>query len=277
MKNNIICFNSQSSSYGGGSGVWVNNNLGTAPKIIENNTIANNSATGSGVAGIYLYSGTLIVRNNIIWNNSSPLNNQIGGSVTATYNNVQGGYSGAGNINVNPLWADTNFILSNGSPCIDKGDSSIIYNDPPDPGNPSNAKFPAKGTLRNDMGAYGGAGSSLLSPNAVIGIEKLNQIIPDGFNLHQNYPNPFNPTTKIKFDIPVRTVIARSGATWQSLKVSLKIFDVIGREIATLIKEELKAGTYEITFNAGILPSGVYFYKLQAGDYSETKKMILLK
>jgi photosystem II stability/assembly factor-like uncharacterized protein len=107
--------------------------------------------------------------------------------------------------------------------------------------------------------------------------ENNNNNNPSGFNLYQNYPNPFNPVTKIKFDIPGRSVIARSGATKQSQFVSLKIFDIIGREITTLVNSELSSGTYEYSFDASKLPSGIYFYQLRAGDLIQTKKMTLLK
>jgi photosystem II stability/assembly factor-like uncharacterized protein len=85
------------------------------------------------------------------------------------------------------------------------------------------------------------------------------------FLLEQNYPNPFNPTTTISYTIPVNGT------------VTLKVFDIIGKEIVTLVNEEKHTGEYEIEFNAIDLPSGIYFYKLQAGQLLETKKMILLK
>jgi len=88
---------------------------------------------------------------------------------------------------------------------------------------------------------------------------------PTEFVLNQNYPNPFNPTTTISFSIP------SSGFT------SLKVYDILGNEVATLLNEEKPAGSYEINFNASSLSSGTYFYKLQAGSFLETKKMILLK
>jgi len=87
----------------------------------------------------------------------------------------------------------------------------------------------------------------------------------DKFNLEQNYPNPFNPSTKISWQSPV-----------SSLQV-LKVFDVLGKEIKTLVDEEKEAGYHSVDFNASELPSGVYFYKLSAGKYVETKKMILLR
>ncbi|MCY7363020.1 MAG: hypothetical protein LH629_13295 [Ignavibacteria bacterium] len=73
-----------------------------------------------------------------------------------TYCNIQGGFSGAGNINVDPSFDSNNYYIKSSSLCVDKGDSSVIYNDPSDPVNPSLAKFPSKGGLRNDISAYGG-------------------------------------------------------------------------------------------------------------------------
>jgi hypothetical protein len=109
--------------------------------------------------------------------------------------------------------------------------------------------------------------------NNVVGVdEDTPKITPSEFALYQNYPNPFNPTTKIKF------VIAKSTF------VSLKVYDVLGKEDVTLVNEERPAGSYEVEMNAKGLPSGIYFYRLQvypanggAGGFVETKKMILMK
>ena len=89
--------------------------------------------------------------------------------------------------------------------------------------------------------------------------------VPDQFGLHQNYPNPFNPTTVIAYELP------KEGS------VSLKVFDVLGREIRTLEMGRQTAGLHSVNFNAEELPSGVYFYRLQAGSFGETKKMVILK
>ncbi len=107
--------------------------------------------------------------------------------------------------------------------------------------------------------------------DGTVGINNLNYI--SNFILHQNYPNPFNPATTIKYTIPEND----GGAP---LDVKLAVYDVLGREITTLINEKQRAGSYEATFNAGSrdgLPSGIYFYKLTAGNFSQTKKMILMK
>ena len=89
--------------------------------------------------------------------------------------------------------------------------------------------------------------------------------VPDRFSLSQNYPNPFNPSTKIKFDIK------------ETGFVKLKVFDVLGMEVETLVNEKLSAGSYETTFDGSKLSSGVYFYKIDAGDHTDVRKMTLVK
>jgi hypothetical protein len=100
--------------------------------------------------------------------------------------------------------------------------------------------------------------------------EKTGNNMPEEFSLSQNFPNPFNPTTKIKFEIPGQT---RN----DNALVTLKVYDILGNEVANLINEEKPAGEYEVEFNATGLPSGIYFYQLIAGSYNKTKKMIYLK
>ncbi len=96
--------------------------------------------------------------------------------------------------------------------------------------------------------------------------------VPFKYTLFQNYPNPFNPVTKIKFEIP-----ENGKSKIENGIVSLKIYDLLGKEIETLVNESLMPGTYEAEFDGSSLPSGVYFYSLTSGDFSETKKMVLLK
>ncbi|MEK9135496.1 MAG: T9SS type A sorting domain-containing protein [Bacteroidota bacterium] len=109
------------------------------------------------------------------------------------------------------------------------------------------------------------------------GVNPISSGIPGGFALHQNYPNPFNPKTEIVYRVPSREFI------------ELRVFDVLGREVATLVNEEKPAGTYEVAFDARLpygnskagqashLSSGVYFYRLRTGDFVETKKLVLLR
>jgi len=96
-------------------------------------------------------------------------------------------------------------------------------------------------------------------------IVESGKIIPREFDLSQNYPNPFNPETKLSYQLPITG------------KVSLKVFDIIGREVATLVDEVKEAGTYDVSFNGNGLASGAYFYRIQSGNFVKIKKMILLK
>ena len=100
---------------------------------------------------------------------------------------------------------------------------------------------------------------------------------PTVFNLYQNYPNPFNPTTKIKYSIPIVVMHSPAGSQCSDASVQLKIYDILGREMATLVNKEQQPGEYEVEFNASNFSSGIYFYRLTAGSYISTKKMILLK
>jgi hypothetical protein len=104
---------------------------------------------------------------------------------------------------------------------------------------------------------------------SIVGLQPVSLEVLSEFSLFQNYPNPFNPTTKIKFSIP-----PSKGARGMTLLI---IYDILGREIATLVNEQLKPGTYEVEWDGSNYTSGVYFYKLITQDYSETKKMVLVK
>src|SRR5690606_9252236 len=99
----------------------------------------------------------------------------------------------------------------------------------------------------------------------ITGSETISSIIPDKYELYQNYPNPFNPVTKIQYDIPKQGI------------VTIKIFDVLGRETATLVNELQNPGRYSINWNAASLGSGVYFYKIETEGFSQVRRMVLIK
>jgi len=103
----------------------------------------------------------------------------------------------------------------------------------------------------------------LVRIDTTVGIKDFS--VPTEFILNQNYPNPFNPSTTIKYQIPELNFVA------------IKVYDVLGNEIATLVSEEKPMGSYEVEFDANRLTSGVYFCQLKAGDFVSTKKMILTK
>jgi hypothetical protein len=103
-----------------------------------------------------------------------------------------------------------------------------------------------------------------------VGLKQIGTEIPKEFSLYNNFPNPFNPITKINFNIP--SLIRRGAGV-----VLLKIYDILGREVTTLVNEKLNPGKYEAEFDGSNYASGVYYYKLETEYYTKTKKMVLLK
>ncbi|MGB5528680.1 MAG: T9SS type A sorting domain-containing protein, partial [Ignavibacteriaceae bacterium] len=248
----------------------LNDNHSNSSKIMldatfENNTIVNNSATVSG-GGILVLTSVPELMNCIVWGNTAPADPQISGTADVQYSDIEGGYTGTGNVDLDPQFIASNvyFALSGTSPCIDAGHSDPMYNDVEDPNNPGNPWWPAQGTLANDMGHCGGSASLWQYWDWPMPVESSSLSVSE-FALMYNYPNPFNPSTTIKYEIKELT------------DVELKVFDILGKEIITLVNEEKTAGSYEIVFDATSFPSGVYFYQLRAGSFVETKKMVLLR
>lgn len=151
--------------------------------------------------------------------------------------------------------ANGDYRLRVGSPCIDVGiqDTMIVYNNGQD-----TLFIPPLDYLGSapDMGAYE------FDPSTGL-IEKAN--IQLKYSLKQNYPNPFNPLTKIKYSLP------------KAEKVKIEVFNTLGQKIETLLNKRIPAGNYEIEFNAQNLPSGVYMYRIKAGEFHDVKKMMLLR
>ena len=150
------------------------------------------------------------------------------------------------NIYVDPQFVDPgagNFYLQSTSLCIDAGDPAT----PPDP----NGTPP-------DIGAF------YYDP---MGVEEevVDRIVPTAFRLYSNYPNPFNPSTTISFELP------------SASPVQLAVYDIMGHRVATLLNEWRDIGTHRVSFDASQLASGIYFYKMQTGEFSAVKKMVLLK
>ena len=348
--NNIIT-NNTGGTWGGG--VYTGGEIDNAA-IFINNTICNDSATQGGA--IYIGRDAAnpshpIIINSIMWNNSSSIYVNTGSSVTVAYSDVEGGYTGVGNINANPLFSDdTLFNLSDWSPCIGAGIDSIeiggiwyycpLYDydgfprltqpgSMPDIGaceNPLDHPLPVelisftatsngkevilnwstatelnnlgfeiqrstKGEEFFSLGFIDGHGTTTEQQNYSYADRnlddgkyyyRLKQVDYDGsyeysdvvevewraFNsylLEQNYPNPFNPTTTIGFGLQNKS------------NVKITILNTIGEEVAVVLNEEVESGYHTVEFNAATLPSGVYFYQLKAGDFAETKKMLLLK
>jgi len=279
VTNNIIINNQSYGGEGEGGGIkcWINDK-----SIIINNTIAYNSATHGGGICCNQNSDPILI-NNIIWGNTATYGNQVnlleatsdpdfffcdiqGGKESFGGNGSGNNYTGLyeNNIDSDPLFVNVtfdDFHLSDNSPCIGAGIDSIeivgvwysvpqfcIYGNP----RPSPAgSMPDIGACENLLGVP-------------VGVEE-EITLPTEFTLEQNYPNPYNPKTSIQYAVSSRQF------------VSLKVYDILGNEIETLVNEEKPADTYEVTWYAEQPPSGVYFYQLRAGNFVETKKMLFLK
>lgn len=118
--------------------------------------------------------------------------------------------------------------------------------------------------LAGDVGILQGWGLRF-NNQTMVGVEPVNNNVPEKFTLYQNYPNPFNPNTTINFDLAKNT------------NAKIILFDILGREVITLVDEYMKAGSYKYEFDGSSIASGVYFYKIIAGDFIDTKKMTLVK
>ena len=279
ITNNIISHNKYYWS-GGGIGLIAASPIITNCTIADNFTEEPSNYGGGGIRCSFGSNPTLI--NCILWNNTQDevVFLELGdpNSITISYTDIEGGYYSIvtngngtinwleGNIDTNPLFVDPSnedYHLTEGSPCIDAGNPNALYNDPEDPNNPGYASYPAMGTIINDMGAYGG-------PNAIgwpaVGIDDDILIHNPEVFLHQNYPNPFNPETTIRFS-----------TTESTENTEILIFNVKGQKVKTLLNEKLPAGEHSKVWNAENQASGIYFYKLKAGEFEEIKKMLLLK
>jgi hypothetical protein len=126
-------------------------------------------------------------------------------------------------------------------------------------------------TVNNNNGIInGGFFAEGVEFNSLTDVRKENEVQPGKFQLYQNYPNPFNPTTKIKYSVPSAERLA-------SISLQIKVYDVLGNDIATLINEKKSPGIYEVEFDATGFSSGVYFYTLSTQFHSQTKKMLIIK
>jgi len=268
IRNNLIAFNTGSSQYYGGSGIWSYNVHGTDERLIENNTIVNNEAT-TGTGGVLAYSCTLILRNNIIWGNKPAAKQTYdaeGGTMRATYCDIQNGLSGKGNIDADPLMGADTFQVSGLSPCIDRGDSTLIYLDPETPGHTGFAKYPSLGTLRNDMGAYGGPGSGItgyLRSGVPSGIPAaFNQ---DFLQLFPSFPNPASSYTTIGFMMVYGE------------PVELRVTDLSGKTVSDYQFRGITPGFHQIILDVSGLRNGNYLYCLETPEKRIVRQMMIVR
>jgi len=257
---NCIISDNIAEGYGGGLNFWYSSQL-----MINNSVYRNTAGYGGGLC--YANGSTPTIRNTIFWADTALIESHeiyttdsLG--VDIAYSNIYGGgWSGEGNISIDPFFRDPDngdfHLMSTAcgdsvdSPCIDAGDPNIL-----------DSLLDCDwglGGIRSDMGAYGG-GDSLITA-----IWDNIPALPEEFMLLQNYPNPFNAQTTIRFVIS------------KTQRVELTVYDLLGRQVETLFDDYMRAGAHAVTYDASRLSSGVYFVRLESGESSKSIKMILIK
>jgi parallel beta-helix repeat protein len=256
IESNIITGNVASRD---GGGIYC---YSISAPVIRGNVLYGNSSNSGGAGS---FSGVnLRCYNNIIWANMAQNSQQLfifGGNSEVTYNDIEGGWDGLGNIDVIPAFrnpGDGDFHLmavqcgdNQNSPCIDTGNPFYV-----------DSLLDCSwglGLSACDMGAYGG-GDTLRD-----GIDNLPDMQPVKFILFKNYPNPFNPSTTIKYYLP------NSGNT------HITIYNITGQKIATLVDKNEIAGEHSILWNSTGLSSGLYFARMESSGQSQTIKLMLLR
>jgi len=246
-----------------------------------NNSVAHNEFMSSNGYHIFNHNSYLQIRNSIIVGESRLISNFTGAATIAEYSNISNGYSGGGNIDVDPMFETPSegigidfdglgavWYLSEESPCVDTGNPDDTYNDPEDPYNPGFAKFPARGTIRNDMGTYGGSGTSFW-----VSVDEETIIPhPETDNRIVVYPNPFNPSVSISLD----NIEYSKGNP-----VTLKVYNTKGQIVRTLLNNVMTEQTIFVwnghDENNRLLPSGIYFIGFVSGNVNSNQKVLLLK
>ena len=272
-KNNVAALGG--SAFSTVTGLPNNHNFNVsnvASPLMINNTISRNYATNSGGA-IYNQNTQSVVINSILWGNFTVRGSEIdviSGSVSVRHSNIQGGWTGDGNIDVDPFFADrVDFQLSDSSHCLGAGIDSIeiggIWYVAPATDYGGNLRPSPTGSMP-DMGAWESPFDSTLVGIPQPGFENN----PKTFSLAQNYPNPFNPATQIRYVLPYLS------------NIKLTVYNLLGQTVATLVNSKQSAGRYTILWDgkndSGVQqPSGIYFYRLKTGGFSDTKKMMLLR
>jgi hypothetical protein len=242
-----------------GGGVFLSTNNGTY-WIAVNSGLADTNVNALAVSGTNLFAGThdgvfLSTNNGTNWTAVSS------GLTTTFINSIAVSPDGTGdtNIFVGTWGGGVFFSTDNGSHWTDIHSASMnnwIW---------TVAVYPDE-TGGKDLfaGTEGGGAWRRPLSDIITNVKQLSSQ-PKRFTLSQNYPNPFNPTTTISYDLPKESF------------VSLKVFDLLGREVASLVSEEMSAGNHSRQWNTSNVSSGIYFYRLQAGTFTETKKLVLLR
>jgi parallel beta-helix repeat protein len=238
--------NNAASLFGGG--MYLHSLSFTLNVTLNKCTIVSNSSSSGG--GIYIDASNISIVNSIIWGNTpDQIMQDVVSNVHVIYSDIEGIYPGLGNISADPIFFNPiihDYHLRSGSPCIDTGDPDTIYNDPDG--------------SRADMGCYpyDSTYNSIKLPS--------HPGIPQKFALFHCYPNPFNSSVALRFELS------------EDREIELKIFDISGREVASIVNGQWSMGEHSVVWNAEGMPSGMYFIRLMVGGgQSMVQKVVLMK
>ena len=287
IRNNVIADNvvdqavAGAPTFGGG-GLWTN---GTGATLVENNTFVGNHAEGGGSSyagrggGVLAANAmTLTLRNNVVWGNTQAFGGPValipGTAVIHTfYNDVEGGYTSpvgthVGDVDADPAFADADYHLAPASPVVDAGDPDAAFDDPEDPDHPGQAAPPAQGTVRADMGAYGGPEADDLV--AVPTAAEPTPLPTDDLRGVLIYPNPTRGTATLRFDLG------------RPEDVSVRVYDVRGALVRVLAAAPLAAGAHALAWDgrdaAGRrVAAGRYLVEVRTREGAVVRPLVALR
>jgi parallel beta-helix repeat protein len=262
VRNNVVAGNSTTAV---GGGFYIRYDY----SILDNNTVSGNTASGGG-GGLYILNAGMSdfppdVRNFVIWGNGGAgqqgiyLDPTYSAAVNVAYSDVQGGWSGIGNMNVDPMFADPYGHLDTASPCIDTGDPGPGFNDACFP--------PSQGGVRNDMGAYGGP-AACQWPSEPAGIPVATKQVPVAL---RSLPEPFLDRAVVSYELP------------EAAPVQLTVHDASGALVRTLVSGNTEpAGPHAVIWDGTDgrgreVPAGTYYYRLRAGSLSATGRAVRIR
>ncbi len=256
IRNNLITNNSGGQDYGG-AGLWILGNSDD-PRLLENNTIVNNTSFNVG-GGVRIWTSTVVLTNNIIRGNHASQGLQIHGSGTITYCNVEGGKAGEGNIDNPPRFDNVLFTLPDGAASIDGGNPHASFNDTEDPSTAGSPLFPSKGTLRNDIGVYGGPGAQAFpSPD----LSDIADIDLNKESLFRIYPNPAKYNIMLEFNNNIKG------------SALMEIINLNGQCVFSKEFEEL-SNSKGINFHGTDLTAGLYMVKITTQQLVQTQQLVV--
>ncbi|MCB5230996.1 MAG: PKD domain-containing protein [Candidatus Cloacimonas sp.] len=246
-----------------------------------NNTIANNARSAESAFHVFNFNSYVVFRNSIIRGDDKILSGFANAVTQVERTNITGWFTGPDNIDEDPMFVQPTegdgiefdgleaiWYLQPNSPCVDGGNPHPAQNDPEDPNNPGYARFPARGTVRNDMGAFGGFAADFW-----VSTDDIEFIVPAAERSIIAYPNPFNPNVLISLD---------KMNILENESINLKIYNTKGQLVKTIVDNERISNSKVYSWN-GVddnqkeAPSGVYFIRLTSKDTQRAKKIILLK